>query len=162
MHPGQSELAAKVKAEEFLSISFREISELIDRIISGQGSKEKNLVALKNNIRSRIFIVEAKIYPSIDQKGKERIRGFEVEHAGMLQMLDKIRFYYEKNMTDKVIDRLTSLKKFIQIHNDLETRFIKNLDANRIQPGTNELEPSALNYIPPEDWKPEYILKGKI
>ena len=162
MHPGQSELAAKVNAEEFLSISFREISELIDRIISSKNITEENLLALKNKIRARIFVVEIKIYPYIDQKGKERIRGFEVEHAGMLQMLDKIRLYYERNMTDKVIDRLTSLKKFIQIHNDLETGFIKNLDANGTQPGANELEPSTLNYIPPEDWKPEFILKGKI
>ena len=151
-----------MKAETFLTISSREISGAIDWIISSKNITEENLLALKNKIRARIFVVEVKIYPYIDQKGKERIRGFEVEHAGMLQMLDKIRLYYERNMTDKVIDRLTSLKKFIQIHNDLETGFIKNLDANGTQPGANELEPSTLNYIPPEDWKPEFILKGKI
>ena len=162
MHPGQSELAAKVNAEEFLSISFREISELIDRIISNKNITEENLLALLNRIRARIFVVEIKIYPYIDQKGKERIRGFEVEHAGMLQMLDKIRLYYERNMTDKVIDRLTSLKKLIQIHNDLETGFIKNLDANGTHPGANELEQSALNYIPPEDWKQKYSLERKL
>lgn len=151
-----------MKAETFLTISSREISEAIDWIISSKNITEENLLALKNKIRARIFVVEVKIYPYIDQKGKERIRGFEVEHAGMLQMLDKIRFYYERNLTDKVIDRLTSLKKFIQIHNELETRFINDLYVNGTHPEENELEPGLLNSNPPEDWKQKYSLDRKL
>ena len=151
-----------MKAETFLTISSREISEAIDWIISSKNVTEEKLLALKNKIRARIFVVEVKIYPYIDQKRKERIRGFEVEHAGMLQMLDKIRLYYERNMTDKVIDRLTSLKKFIQIHNELETRFINDLYVNGTHPGENELEPGVLNSNPPEDWKQKYNLERKL
>lgn len=149
-----------MKTEEFLSISLREISEVIDTIISSRNITEENLLILRNKIRSRIFVVEMKIYPVIDQKGKGRIRGFEVEHAGMLQMLDRIRFYIERNMTEKVIDRLTSLKKFISIHNELETKFIHDLDSTVTLPKANEPELEALNCIPPEDWKPKYSLEG--
>ena len=68
-----------MKAETFLTISSREISGAIDWIISSKNVTEEKLLALKNKIRARIFVVEVKIYPYIDQKGKERIRGFEVE-----------------------------------------------------------------------------------
>lgn len=150
-----------MKAEAFLEHSSEKISETIDKIISNRNFSEDDMLLLKKEIRSRIFVVESRIYPFLSQKGKERLRGFEVEHAGMLQMLDKIRWYIERNMPDKVIDRLTSLKKFIQIHNESEIGFLNNPDATGILTKTIELEPDVFYLSPPEVWMPKYNIARK-
>lgn len=150
-----------MKAEAFLEHSSEKISETIDKIISNRNFSEDDMLLLKKEIRSRIFVVESRIYPFLSQKGKERLRGFEVEHAGMLQMLDKIRWYIERNMPDKVIDRLTSLKKFIHIHNEIEIGFLNNPDATGILTKTIELEPDVFYLSPPEVWMPKYNIARK-
>lgn len=150
-----------MKAEAFLEHSSEKISETIDKIISNRNFSEGDMLLLKKEIRSRIFVVESRIYPFLSQKGKERLRGFEVEHAGMLQMLDKIRWYIERNMPDKVIDRLTSLKKFIHIHNEIEIGFLNNPDATGILTKTIELEPDVFYLSPPEVWMPKYNIARK-
>ena len=97
------------------------MAQLISSLRNGKNSG-REMVELKEALRLHIFIDETQLFRMAENSSnRTRIRGLEIEHAGMLQLHDKIGDYESKNARFRALDRAEGHARVLEVHNNRES-----------------------------------------
>ncbi len=138
----------------------RKISEDLDNLlksIRSNKSPHKEILNLRKSVQQHIYIDETHMFKIAENdENRTRIRGLEIEHAGILQLINKIEEYLQKNDLVRALDRAEGLARVMEAHNDAEDSCIyAGLEKINYDPKKVELEISN-DTVPPE-WKCNFL-----
>lgn len=147
-----------------LSNAFREdhrkITEAMDQLLvslrKGDCPKQE-INSLRDVLLQHIYIDETYIFRLAENsKNRTRIRGLEIEHAGMLQLIDKICVYLEKNDKVRALDRAEGLARVLEAHNVTEDQNVYlALDALNVD-SDSVIQKMENSFVPP-GWKCRFL-----
>lgn len=107
---------------------YRKIDQLLERLVislkEGILSVEK-LNELRKALQVHIYFEETTLFRVVENEGnRSRINGLEVEHAGILRLLDKIESYMTGNDIVRALDRAEGLVRVLRTHNSAEMEHV--------------------------------------
>lgn len=145
---------------EALKDDHRKINEAISQLLvslrSGN-SPYQDILNLREVLKQHIYIDETHLFRLAENpQNRTRIRGLEIEHAGMLQLVDKIDEYLRRGDRARAMDRAEGLARVVEAHNDTEDRNVyAALDA--LEFDLDKVRAEMENVLVPPDWKCRFL-----
>lgn len=145
---------------EALKDDHRKINEAISRLLvslRNGHSPHQEILSLREVLKQHIYVDETHLFRIAENpQNRTKIRGLEIEHAGMLQLLDKIDEYLRKGDRARALDRAEGLARVLEAHNDTEDRNVYSaLDS--LEFDLDKFRAEMENMLVPPDWKCRFL-----